>query len=87
MEAWRRGLNDPVRAFAIEKAGPAHIATLKTFDPPLTTLEGHRLAGAERRGKRVFYRLADERVANVVDLTKSLLVDNQDHAARFKVRA
>ena len=27
------------------------------------------------------------RVANVVDLTKSLLVDNQDHAARFKVRA
>ena len=35
MEAWRRQLNDPVSAFPIEKAGPAHVATLKTFDPPL----------------------------------------------------
>src|SRR5919198_1517361 len=38
MEAWRRALNDPVRAFPIERAGPAHIATLKTFDPPLGEL-------------------------------------------------
>jgi formamidopyrimidine-DNA glycosylase len=53
MEAWRRQLDDPVRAFPIEKAGPAHIATLKTFDPPLTVLEGRRLSGAERRAKRL----------------------------------
>jgi formamidopyrimidine-DNA glycosylase len=51
VEAWRRGLNDPVSAFPIEKAGPAHIATLKTFDPPLGALEGRRFSGAERRGK------------------------------------
>ena len=51
VEAWRRGLNDPVSVFPIEQAGPAHIATLKTFDPPLTTLEGSRFGGAERRGK------------------------------------
>ena len=38
MEAWRRQLNDPVSAFPIEKAGPAHVATLKTFDPPLSSL-------------------------------------------------
>ena len=38
MEAWRRALNDPVSAFPIVKAGPAHVATLKTFDPPLRVL-------------------------------------------------
>jgi formamidopyrimidine-DNA glycosylase len=53
MEAWRRQLNDPVSAFPIEKAGPAHIATLKTYDPPLSTLEGRRLEGVERRAKRL----------------------------------
>jgi hypothetical protein len=56
MEAWRRALNDPVSAFPIVKAGPAHIATLKTFDPPLSALEGAALAGAERRAKRLLFR-------------------------------
>ena len=41
-----RALDDPRRAYPIEKAGPAHIATLKTFDPPLSALEGRRFAGA-----------------------------------------
>ena len=59
MEAWRRQLNDPVSAFAIEKAGPAHIATLKTFDPPLSVLDGRRLAGAERRAKRLLFPTDD----------------------------
>src|SRR5512132_2114020 len=40
MEAWRRELDGPVSAFSISKAGPAHIATMKTFDPPLTAVEG-----------------------------------------------
>ena len=53
VEAWRRALNDPVSAFPVEQAGPAHIATLKTFDPPLSALEGRRFAGAERRAKNV----------------------------------
>src|SRR5213076_3206030 len=59
MEAWRRALDEPVSAFAIEKAGPAHIATLKTFDPPVSVLEGRRLAGAERRGKRLLFPTED----------------------------
>jgi formamidopyrimidine-DNA glycosylase len=59
MEAWRRQLNDPVSAFPIEKAGPAHIATLKTFDPPLSALDGRRLAGAERRAKRLLFPTED----------------------------
>src|SRR2546421_11206406 len=53
IEAWRRVLDDPVSAFPIVKAGPTHVATLKPFDPPLSTLEGRRLAGAERRAKRL----------------------------------
>jgi formamidopyrimidine-DNA glycosylase len=59
MEAWRRQLDDPVRAFPIAKAGPAHIATLKTYDPPLSVLEGRRLAGVERRGKRLLFSTED----------------------------
>ena len=59
MEAWRRQLNDPVSAFPIETAGPAHIATLKTFDPPLDALEGRRLRGVERRGKRLLFPTDD----------------------------
>ena len=59
MEAWRRALNDPVSAFPIEKAGPAHVATLKTYDPPLRTLEGRRLAGAKRRAKRLLFPTED----------------------------
>ena len=68
MEAWRRELNDPVRAFAVEQAGPAHIATLKTFDPPLRTLDGRRFAGAERRGKRLFFPTDDGELVLLVHL-------------------
>ena len=53
IEALRRELDDPVRASPIAKAGPAHIATLKTYDPPLSALEGRRFAGAERRAKNI----------------------------------
>src|ERR1044071_9723954 len=59
MEAWRRQLDEPVSAFPIVKAGPAHVATLKTFDPPLSTLEGRRLAGARRRAKRIMFPTDD----------------------------
>jgi formamidopyrimidine-DNA glycosylase len=68
MEAWRRGLNDPVSAFPVAKAGPAHIATLKTFDPPLTELEGRRFRGAERRGKRLLFPTEDGELVLVVHL-------------------
>ena len=59
VEALRRALDDPVQAFPIESAGPAHVATLKTIEPPLSTLEGRRLAGAERRAKRLAFPTAD----------------------------
>src|SRR6266511_334330 len=68
MEAWRRQLDQPVRAFPIAKAGPAHVATLKTFDPPLSTLEGRRLAGARRRAKRLLFPTEDGELVLLVHL-------------------
>jgi formamidopyrimidine-DNA glycosylase len=68
MEAWRRALDDPVSAFPVEQAGPAHIATLKTFDPPLSALEGRRFAGAERRAKRLLFPTEDGELVLLVHL-------------------
>jgi formamidopyrimidine-DNA glycosylase len=68
MEAWRRALDGPVSAFPIVKAGPAHVATLKTFDPPLAVLEGRRLAGAERRAKRLLFPTDDGELVVLVHL-------------------
>jgi formamidopyrimidine-DNA glycosylase len=68
MEAWRRQLSDPVSAFPIAKAGPAHIATLKTFDPPVAALEGRRFSGAERRGKRLLFPTDDGELVLLVHL-------------------
>src|SRR5205809_2874884 len=68
MEAWRRALDEAVRALPIEQAGPAHIATLKTFDPPLSALDGRRLAGAERRGKRLLFPTEDGELVLLVHL-------------------
>ena len=68
MEALRRLLDEPVSAFPIARAGPAHVATLKTFDPPLTALEGLRLAGAERRGKRLLFPTEDCELVLLVHL-------------------
>jgi formamidopyrimidine-DNA glycosylase len=68
MEAWRRQLNDPVSAFPVAKAGPAHIATLKTFDPPLDALEGRTFRGADRRGKRLLFPTDDGELVLLVHL-------------------
>jgi len=59
VEAWVRELDPLVSAQPIERAGPAHVATLKTIDPPLSTLEGRRLAGAERRAKNLLFPTED----------------------------
>ena len=48
-----------MRRSPVAKAGPAHVATLKTFDPPLTALEDRRLAGARRRGKNLLFPTED----------------------------
>src|SRR3954453_4400553 len=68
MEAWRRQLDEPVSAFPIARAGPAHVATLKTFDPPLSALDGRRLAGARRRAKRLLFPTDDGELVLLVHL-------------------
>jgi len=68
MEAWRRELDAPVSAFPIAKAGPAHIATLKTFEPPLSALDGRRFEGARRRAKRLLFPTDDGELVLLVHL-------------------
>jgi formamidopyrimidine-DNA glycosylase len=59
VEAWTRELDPLVQRARIAVAGPAHIATLKTYDPPLSALEGRMFDGASRRGKNIVLRVAD----------------------------
>jgi formamidopyrimidine-DNA glycosylase len=59
VETWVRELDPLVSASPVLQAGPAHIATLKTFDPPLRELEGRRFEGAGRRGKWLLFPTAD----------------------------
>jgi formamidopyrimidine-DNA glycosylase len=59
VEAWVRELDPLVVRAPIEVARPGHIATLKTFDPPTSALEGRSFAGARRRGKNLLFPTAD----------------------------
>jgi formamidopyrimidine-DNA glycosylase len=68
VEAWVRELDPLVSAVPIERAGPAHIATLKTADPPLKALDGQRLAGARRRGKNLLFATGDGKLVLRVHL-------------------
>ena len=68
VEAWVRELDPLVSRSPIERAGPAHIATLKTADPPLSTLDGRRLAGARRRGKNLLFPTEEDELVVRVHL-------------------
>jgi formamidopyrimidine-DNA glycosylase len=68
VEAWRRQLDPLVKKFPIEKAGPAHIATLKTFDPPVSSLDGEGFKGVERRAKRFLLPTDDDELVVMVHL-------------------
>jgi formamidopyrimidine-DNA glycosylase len=68
VEAWRRQLDPLVKRFPIEKAGPAHIATLKTIVPPLSRLDGEGFRGVERRAKRFLLPTDDNELVLMVHL-------------------
>lgn len=68
VEAWRRQLDPLVKKFPIEQAGPAHIATLKTFDPPISALDGEGFKGVERRAKRFLLPTDDDELVVMVHL-------------------
>ena len=67
VEAWRRALDPLVTASPVEKVGPAHVATLKTIDPPLSALDGHTLH-VDRRAKRFLLPAADGSLVLMVHL-------------------
>jgi formamidopyrimidine-DNA glycosylase len=68
VEAWRRQLDPLVKKSPIEKAGPAHIATLKTIEPPLSVLDGEGFRGVERRAKRFLLPTDDDELVLMVHL-------------------
>lgn len=68
VEAWVRELDPYVSHVPVEQAGPAHIATLKTFDPPLSALAGRRFEGARRRGKNLLLPTEDDELVLRVHL-------------------
>lgn len=47
----------------------------------LACLRWCRFVETRREGRAVFYRLADERVAAMLDLARALLAENADHVA------
>ena len=59
VEAWVRELDPLVSRSPVAQAGPAHIATLKTYDPPLDSLAGRAFVGARRRGKNLLFPTVD----------------------------
>ena len=68
VEAWRLMLDPLVKRAPIERAGPAHIATLKTVEPPLSALDGETFKGVERRAKRFLLPTGDEELVVLVHL-------------------
>jgi formamidopyrimidine-DNA glycosylase len=58
VEAWVRELDPLVSRSPVAATGPAHIATLKTFAPPLDELVGETFEGAKRRGKNLVLPVA-----------------------------
>ena len=68
VEAWVRELDPLVSTACIERAGPAHIATLKTVAPPLSVLDGRRFSGARRRGKNLLFPTEDDKLVLRVHL-------------------
>ena len=53
VQAWVEELAPDVSRSPVASARPEHIATLKTFDPPVAELVGQRFSGAKRRGKNL----------------------------------
>ena len=86
-----RGFGDPTRLRILdllrkeERSVGELVGALRQPQPKvsnhLACLRWCGFVAAERRGKRVFYRLADPRVAEVIDIAKALLADSEQATA------
>ena len=79
VEAWVRELDPLVSRAPIARAGPAHVATLKTFAPPIMELEGRRLEGARRRGKNLLFPVEGSDLVLRVHLMLGVVELGHDH--------
>jgi formamidopyrimidine-DNA glycosylase len=68
VEALRRRLAPELEGSLVARCGPAHPATLKSADPPLSALAGKRLAEPARRGKRLLLPSADGELVLLIHL-------------------
>lgn len=59
VEALRDFLTEHLTGREIVRVLPVAISVLKTYDPPLTALEGHRVAAVRRHGKFLDVQTAD----------------------------
>ena len=59
VEAWVQELDPLVSRAPVESARPGHIATLKSFEPPPSALEGRSFSGSRRRGKNLLFPTDD----------------------------
>jgi formamidopyrimidine-DNA glycosylase len=55
LEAFVRAQRDRLCASTIESVPAAHFATVKTIDPPIQSLAGHRFVDVRRRAKRLLF--------------------------------
>ncbi len=92
-----RGFGDPTRLRILslvaeeERSVGELVAALDQPQPKvsnhLACLRWCGFVSAERRGKRVYYRVSDPGVTEVIGRTRSLLDGNAEHAARFRLKS
>jgi len=92
VEITARRLDEAVRAQVVESVRTPGINVLKTFDPPLQSIEGHAITGIGRRGKQ-FTITVDNGLVVLVHLMSAgrlQLFDKRasmkDRSSRFLVR-
>src|SRR3954462_837290 len=53
VEIWARRLGTTLEGAKVESALAPGVVTMKTFDPPLSSLAGHAISGTKRHGKMI----------------------------------
>src|SRR3954467_15397431 len=60
VEIWARRLGTTLAGATVESALAPGVVTMKTFDPPLSSLAGHTITGTKRHGKMIEVDFSDD---------------------------
>src|SRR3954453_9900444 len=60
VEIWARRLGTVLEGAEVESALAPGVVTMKTFDPPLSSLAGHSIIGTRRHGKMLEIDFSDD---------------------------